>query len=212
MQAGEHIGFFFRLVVILGFINEKQYHQRSYNDQHRTHPKGEVGAEFVKCATGLQGDNGTDPAHKVNNAVGLGAFIRRGDVWHECHHWRPPNGHTQNERTRAGYKEWQDAGQWNQPKGNCADRRADQDERQPSPDFCPQSVRPGPNRWLDEQCRDIIERHEETDPDGCQVKLVGQKNRHERVIYTPNNAYAEKTKTKQENPGIIKLHRTSPPP
>ena len=77
--------------------------------------------------------------------------------------------------------------QRDQAKSQRADRRADQDEGHPPPDRGAQPVRPGTHRRLDEQRRDIVQGHEETDPGSGQPKLIGQENRAQRRCRCPRS-------------------------
>ena len=90
------------------------------------------------------------------------------------HHRRAPDCHAQDERAGAGNKERQDSRHWDQAKGHCPDRGSDQDEGHAPSDLRPQAVGPGTHGRLDEQRCDVIQCHEETDPDRGKMKFVCQ--------------------------------------
>ncbi len=135
------------------------------------------------------------PAHEVDDAVGLGAQPVWGHIRHERDHRRAPEGHRQDGGNGAGYKQGQRVGQRNQTESERGNRRANQNEGQAPAELGAQPVRPRADRRLNEKRRDIIQGHEEPDRGGIQSEFLFQEDGNIGVVKTPQHADTKKAKT-----------------
>jgi len=71
------------------------------------------------------------------------------------------------------------------------------------------TVRPGSHRGLDEQCRNVIERHKDADHIGGEIEFALKKIRDIGVVQRVQNADPKETKTEQKDPAVVELHVAS---
>ena len=80
--------------------------------QHGSQPEWVSRVHIIQIGSEQEGDDGADAAHKVDDAVGLGAVLRGVISGIKRNDRRPPQRHAQQQRAGAGDEQRQDGLQW----------------------------------------------------------------------------------------------------
>ena len=93
-----------RCAVFGGFFDKAKHQQRGHHHQHRSQPERVANIDIIQPAADERGDDRANPAHEVDDAVGLRALVRGGDVGHQRHHRGAPEGHAEQQGAGAGHE------------------------------------------------------------------------------------------------------------